>query len=152
MVNTTLPTNIQPGTTGGVAANANEVHRHINRFSRDTGWRDVSSLIINSWGGVIRVRRMDSTVYWRIANIAGNGSSTKVIGTVAGFMPSGSTTFPLRPLAGSGETLVWGRIDGTGFYIPNTASTAQGYENHFAWHCRDEAFPDLDNLPGIPTT
>lgn len=88
MANTSLPTNLSPGTTGHIG-HTNTVHGELNRLSQDTGWRNVTSFLANGWavgsGGFVRIRREVDTVSVQVRHLQGSGSSDLI------FLPLGST-------------------------------------------------------------
>ncbi|AZS11109.1 hypothetical protein SEA_WAWA_2 [Arthrobacter phage Wawa] len=56
----------------------------------DTGWRDMSSLLVNGWtlgtGGALQVRRVGYQVYWRAYNLNGSAATSSVFVMIpAGF-------------------------------------------------------------------
>lgn len=52
----------------------------------DTGWRDVSSLLVNSWTGAVYLRRLGFTTQLRVENLV-SGSATTIATLPAGFRP-----------------------------------------------------------------
>ncbi|MGO2110143.1 MAG: hypothetical protein ACTH31_00855 [Pseudoclavibacter sp.] len=75
MPNTTLPTNRGPGSPG-IISDSNIVHAEINRLSRDTGWRNVTSLIRNGASATsARIRRQDNLVIFEVHNLSVAGVS-----------------------------------------------------------------------------
>lgn len=69
MPNTTLPTNLAPGSPG-LISNANTVHSEMNRLSRDTGWRNVTSLLRNGASATTaRIRRQDNLVIFEVRDL-----------------------------------------------------------------------------------
>lgn len=69
MPNTTLPTSLAPGSPG-LISNANIVHAEMNRLSRDTGWRNVTSLLRNGASATTaRIRRQDNLVIFEVRNL-----------------------------------------------------------------------------------
>lgn len=80
MPNTSLPTNVTAGTTNHTADH-NVIAAEINRLSRDTGWRDVSSFLKDGWalnaGGKAQVRRQDNQVTWRLVQINGLAATSQ---------------------------------------------------------------------------
>lgn len=80
MPNTSLPTNVAPGSTGHIG-HANIVHEEINRLSQDTGLRDVTSLLVNGWkvgaGGYVRIRRVNDLVTLFVNRLDGRDSTNR---------------------------------------------------------------------------
>lgn len=69
MPNTTLPTNLAPGSPG-LISNPNIVHAEINRLSRDTGWQNVRPLLRNgATAAVARIRRQDNLVTFEVLDL-----------------------------------------------------------------------------------
>lgn len=112
----------------------------------DTGWRDVSSSLINGWTGTILMRRVGSSVSARMQLDSTAATSTTVnVGPGSGFRPTGNNiTFPMRPA--TGNTVAWGQVTGASAAIlasNTTALTASSME--FSWLTND-TWPT--SLPG----
>lgn len=76
MPNTQLPTSITPNVTTGMAGHLEQVNEEINRMSRDTGWRNVASLLVNGWAASeARIRRYDDRVILELTGLDAAGST-----------------------------------------------------------------------------
>lgn len=52
----------------------------------DTGWRNVSSLLVNGWTGTVRIRRVGDLVYLRVYALNGvNATSATFMNGITGF-------------------------------------------------------------------
>lgn len=69
MPNTTLPTPPTPG-GGSIISDLGSAYEEINRMSRDTGWRNLTSLLVGGWvADSVHIRRIDSLVILEITNL-----------------------------------------------------------------------------------
>ena len=98
--NTPLTTNIVDGQAGHAALH-NEERGRINYAANDTGWRIITSLLVNGWtvahAQALRLRRIGSRVTLRATNLKGGSSSVFLPAMPAGFAPVGYTGFVARP-------------------------------------------------------
>lgn len=76
----------------------------------DTGWRDVSALLINGWTGSVHIRRCGLTIWLRVQNLSGAGASgspfmAAITGFGAGFAGymAGASSTTLLPLEINGS-------------------------------------------------
>lgn len=77
-MNTNLPTNVTAGTPD-LPGMLNESHDAVNTLSRDTGWRDLSTLLINGWTAThAHVRRVNTLVEFRFTGLTG-GTNTQIL-------------------------------------------------------------------------
>lgn len=84
-----LPTNVTPNTPGHATLH-NEANAEINLLSRDTGWRDVSSLLTNGFtvSTLLRIRRKDDRVQLLIRGLSGvSATNTVFMACPKGFEP-----------------------------------------------------------------
>lgn len=83
-----LPTNVTTSTTGHADLH-NNVNAEVNRLARDTGRRDVSSLLINGWtASSVEIQRQDGRCYLRFAGLNGSSAtSSRFMEVPAGFQP-----------------------------------------------------------------
>ena len=55
----------------------------------DTGWRDISSLLVNDWTGALRVRRVGTSLMFASSGITGSAATNNTFVTLpSGFRPS----------------------------------------------------------------
>lgn len=96
--NTPLTTNVVDGQAGHAALH-NEERGRINDAANDTGWRIITSLLVNGWTAAygLRLRRIGSRVTLWVLNLKGGSSSVFLPAIPAGFAPLGYTGFAARP-------------------------------------------------------
>ena len=123
----------------------------------DTGWRDVTANLINSWttgpGGWVRIRRIDNTVHLSSFYVVGSGASSNVMMLqIAGFMSNlGNVT--RIPIVDNTVVRVMTVAPGASFIFAEYASVFNMSLNGVSWITND-AWPS--SLPGtavgsIPT-
>lgn len=74
----------------GFIAWVNQVAKDLNSTTRDTGWRDVSSLLLNGFtvGTLLRIRRKDDRVQLMFRGLNGSAAtSTQFLAVPTGFQP-----------------------------------------------------------------
>lgn len=95
MANTNLPTNVTAGTADHPGLH-NDVNVEINELSRNTGLRDVTSLLANGWTATaVRIERVRDRVYLYLRGLDGSAAS----GT--SFMAMSSLGGGFSPMDGS---------------------------------------------------
>ena len=52
-----------------------------------TGWRNISSLLSNGWGGNVYVRRMNASIELRVEGLIRSDTSNNIMSFPAGFLP-----------------------------------------------------------------
>ena len=126
----------------------------------DTGWRDMSSLLVNGWtlgsGGALQVRRVGYQVYWRAYNLVGTAATSSIFVAVpSGF---GYETFSNRLPTTDGTAVTSVLVNnttgiGANVNVPIAVAFASNFSN---WNY-PTAQPWPTALPGtavgsIPTT
>lgn len=108
MPNLNLPTNISPGVTATFEVDVEAAWAELNRLSKDTGWRNITSLLINGWTAThIMVRRTIDRVYWEFRNLNGSAATSATFLDLTGldaFKPpfTAYETPEIRGTSGSG--------------------------------------------------
>ena len=74
----------------------------------DTGWRDISSSLSNSWSGSLMVRRVGNTCFLRISGLSGNATWQTVASIPTGFAPAHSTYALGREVLSTGYPFMFG--------------------------------------------
>lgn len=145
-LNTTLPEAITPGSTTGLASNSETVHAFVNAASRDTGRRNVASLLINGWtAATVQLRRADDRCYLYIAGLNGSAATnSRFMEVPAGFQPPiVIETQMQRNSSGSNVQGITVSLSG-GFTIP-TGTVLGSVAREISWPT-EAAFPT--SLPG----
>ena len=115
MPNTSLPVPPPPG-AGNIMTDIATAWGEINRMSRDTGWRDITSSLRSGWtADLVRIRRVDYHVVCEITNLSLSGS------TAATMIQFGTGTAPSMNFLPEGDR----------FRIGNFASANAGWEVGF---------------------
>lgn len=111
MPNTTLPTNVTAGTSGHADFH-NQLHTEVNRITRDTGLRDISSFLMNGWtlksGGYAYIRRVDNQVYLYLNGLDGSAATSQAFlycGAVNPSIPGISGSFAPAAASTSLQTM-----------------------------------------------
>lgn len=147
MPNLNLPTNITPGVTGTFETDVEAAWAELNRMTRDTGWRDVTSLLTNGWKATkVLLRRIDDRVFWELETLDGSTATTAgVMSNINGFRARGTTNeTPL--LRGTGGVNGYIRFSGgtigaeIGFKFPSSTIHSHQYFTTDTWPA---------TLPGI---
>lgn len=108
----------------------------------DTGWRDVTGMLVNGWTArYVHIRRIADMAYINVTAMVG-GSLPDFLPVIEGFYryPSGSTSQTALP---GGTTFTVGGNTG-GFY----STTGTGLQYFNAWWPTYQTWPS--SLPGIP--
>lgn len=148
--NLTLPTNITPGTTATFEQDVEAAWAFINDASRDTGWRNVTSLLANGWTATaVYVRRIDEWVFWEFRTLDGSAATTAAVMPMTAFVG-------FRGFGGTNETPLWRGVGGVNGYL-RFSGTSLGAEIGFRFPAstvHSHAYPTADTwptvLPGIP--
>jgi hypothetical protein len=122
MANTTLPT------TGVVSddpaydhkADHYIIHTEVNKLSRDTGRRNVASLLINGWTATtIEMQRVNERTYLRIKGLNGSAATnSRFLEVPTGFQPPDvMESAVMRNSAGGFTLYITGSLSG-GFTMP----------------------------------
>lgn len=113
----------------------------------DTGWRDVSASIVNSWTTTgLLLRRVGNTVYCAAGSISGTAATAnKFLGLPAGFTWD---KFTAIVVAGDGGTTTFAAINIDNTSSLSTASRAASLYFMLSWPT-DDAWPTV--LPGTAT-
>lgn len=82
MPNTSLPLGLNSGSTGHIT-HANIIHEEMNRLTRETGRRNVESLLVNGWkidrssvaSSGIHIERVNMDVYLHIRGLDGRNAT-----------------------------------------------------------------------------
>lgn len=122
-MNTSLPTNVTAGTPN-LPGMLNESHDAMNTLSRDTGWHDLSSLLINGWeASLIRVRRQNDITVFRIQGLRGGSGK---------FLSSSGALSLSNRFGSGGPTVRSAVVGGTGgnYYLSQTSG---------GWYCNFDA-------------
>lgn len=122
-MNTSLPTNVTAGTPN-LPGMLNESHGAMNTLSRDTGWRDLSGLLVNGWTAtMIRVRRQNDITVFRIQGLSGGSGA---------FLSSSGTNSLSNRFGSGGATVRSAIVGGTGgnYYLSQTSG---------GWYCNFDA-------------
>lgn len=150
MPNLNLPTNITPGVTATFEADVEAAWAELNRLSRDTGRRDVTSLLANGWTATrVLVQRISDRVFWEFTNLNGAAATSATLMSL-------STMTGFAPVTGNTETPTWRGVSGTGFirFSGGQLAATAGFAfpantTHIFDHRTEAAFPNLASLPGI---
>ena len=116
----------------------------------DTGWRNISSLIINGWGGSVYVRRINASVELRVEGLTRSESSYDIMTIPAGFLPDSVSGFGFRFVlhqADSTASQTRFRLVSNRLTTVNTAAVPGPYYGGVVW-TTSETWPTT--LPGIP--
>ena len=62
----------------------------------DTGWRNISSLMVNDWGGSVYVRRINASVELRAEGLTRSETSHTIMTLPAGFLPDPAAGYGFR--------------------------------------------------------
>ena len=115
----------------------------------DTGWRDISSLLSNEWGGSVHVRRINASVELRVEGLTRPGTSSTIMRFPAGFQPerlAQGFRFNLQQADGTASQARFRIFDGAFFAF--SAPTVPGpYYGGATW-TGSETWPAT--LPGTP--
>lgn len=149
MPNLNLPTNISPGVTSTFETDVEAAWTELNKTSRDTGWRNITSLLTNGWTATaIHIRRIDEWVYWEFRSLSGSAATT------ASVMPMTSLT-GFRSYGGTNETPLIRGVGGVNGYL-RISGTSIGADIGFAFPSNtvhSHSYPTTDTwpvtLPGI---
>lgn len=91
MPNLNLPTNITPGVTSTFEPDVEAAWSELNELSRDTGLRDVTSLLLNGWTArSVRVRRVRNYVDVEVFDLNGTAATSATMlnmSELGGFAP-----------------------------------------------------------------
>lgn len=108
----------------------------------DTGWRDLSSILLNGWAGLIRIKRNDSTVHMRI-HLATAGTSTVLVNLPTGFR----VTIPGLRFAEPGVgTITTDAVSGDMWASSLALTSTTTYQHRLLSWPTDQAWPTT--LPG----
>lgn len=122
--NLTLPTNITPGVTATFEDDVEAAWAWINDQSKDTGLRNITSLLTNGWTATgVRLRRIVDRVFWEFQNLNGSAATDPTVISM-----SGITGF--APVSGNiVESDLWRGTSGTGFIrlTSTTVSSSVGF-------------------------
>ena len=117
----------------------------------DTGWRNISSLLSNGWGGSVYVRRINDSVELRVEGLARSDTSNTIMTFPTGFLPSLVASHGLRfnlqqadPTASQTRFRIVSNI----FSTFNSPTVPGPYYGGYTW-TGSEAWPTT--LPGTPT-
>ena len=141
-----LPTNITAGQPGAIAG-FNATNAEVNRLARDTGRRDVTSLLINGWSATaVEIQRQNDRCYLRITGLNGSAAtSSRFMDMPSGFQPYAVTeTYPQRDSTGAFKQGVTLSLSG-GFTMPTSTAHGTGSQREISW-ATNAAWPST--LPG----
>lgn len=110
----------------------------------DTGWRDVTSLLINGWKATaFRVKRTGDTVFWKVVGLSSTTATSRdFLSATAGISPG---EFTLIKLGGVDIQVEWNGV------ARIASATYQGLlleQPNFIMPTRNQAWPTV--LPGLP--
>jgi hypothetical protein len=144
------PTSYVDQTAGRTLSLWDDVNNRLQMVYGDTGWRDISSLLENNWGGKVQVLRTGSSVEVRARTLVA-GTAVTVFTLPTGFRPGGGSStlsFPImaRPASNS-ATPIYGTVDAFGAVALRTdAGAFNDASLQFTFTTRD-TWPT--SLPGI---
>ena len=116
----------------------------------DTGWRNISSLLTNGWGGSVYARRINASVELRTEGLTRSATSTDIMSLPAGFLPDTVAGFGFRftlHQADSTASQTRFRTISSGLTTVHTSSVPGPYYGGTMW-TTSEAWPTT--LPGTP--
>ena len=116
----------------------------------DTGWRNISSLLSNGWGGSVYVRRINTSVELRAEGLTRSETSTDIMTLPAGFLPDSIAGYGFRftlHQADSTASQTRFRLISNRLTTVNTSSVPGPYYGGTTWTI-SEAWPTT--LPGTP--
>lgn len=140
MANSSLRTNIQANDTGNIA-DRNTVHAEVNELSRNTGVRDVTSLLLNGWTATyVRIQRVRDRVYLTVKGLNGaNATSTRFMnfegGVGTGFAPFDVVESPAMRVAGDQYSARFTSSLTGGMTCPTGLNFGTGTAREFSWRC-----------------
>lgn len=140
-----LPTNVDVNTTGHAGLH-NETNEEVNILGRDTGRRDMATLLINGWTAAnIEIQRQNGRCYLRFAGLDGSAAtSSRFMEVPAGFQPPFITeTYAQRNISSAFVQGVTLSLSG-GFTIPTGTVLGSAYRE-VSW-TSTASWPDP--LPG----
>lgn len=112
----------------------------------DTGWRNISSSLLNGWTGTILINRCNDRVEMNLAGLV-PGSATQVIAIPLGFRSNRNSNFILRS-SSTGTDVVNGSYDTSGALHITLSSIVPNSNSHtIAWSANGLAWP-VGALPG----
>lgn len=153
MANTSLPTSISDGSTG-LISHANTVHGEVNELSRNTGLREIKSLLVNGWTATsVYIERVRDRVHLYVRGLDGTGAASNAFltfGDASGQIPTG-----FRALGNSYQSELQEDANGNSCRLRVDANSVLGpagvnvggYNREFAWRCT-ASFPDASTWPG----
>ena len=161
MPNSTLPETVVEAASGNLAM-LSTINKEVNELSRDTGWRDVTSELINGWtADYFKMRRIRGRTFIKHKNLSGlNATSARMMnftptagkGVGTGFSPGDVFESPqLRigneyPLAARMTASLSGGIQmATGLAALGTSAARE-----WGWDSATASWPSP--LPGTATT
>lgn len=139
MANSSLRTNIQANDTGNLA-DRNTVHSEVNELSRDTGVRDVTSLLINGWtASSVKIERIRDRVYLYIRGLNGaSATSTRFMdfsgGLGSSFSPADATESPALRTGSTYDARVTASLTG-GLSCPTGVDLGTASTREISWRC-----------------
>ena len=116
----------------------------------DTGWRNISSLLTNGWGGSVYVRRINTSVELRVEGLTRSETSYDIMNIPAGFLPDAVSGFGFRFVlhqADSTASQTRFRLVSNKLTTVNTSTVPGPYYGTAVWNI-SEAWPAT--LPGTP--
>ncbi|WP_440102367.1 hypothetical protein [Glutamicibacter mishrai] len=131
-----LPTNITVDTAGHAGLH-NDVNAEVNRLARDTGRRNVTSLLINGWtASAVEIQRQNDRAYLRITGLNGSAAtSSRFMDMPAGFQPPLILeTYPQRDSSGTIKQGITLSLSG-GFTMPSGTVHGTASAREISWAC-----------------
>lgn len=92
MPNLNLPTDIVWDSTDTMDVDIEAAWAELNELSRNTGLRDITSMLLNGWtASTVRLRRIRNETIWEFFNLNGSAATSTTIidlSTLTNFRPS----------------------------------------------------------------
>ena len=139
MANTNLPVS---GVVSGDPAYDHKghhytIHAEVNKLSRDTGRRNMASLLINGWTATtIELQRVNERTFIRFKGLNGSAAtSSRFMEVPAGFQPPDVVeSGPMRNSSGSFTPYVTASLSG-GFTMGTGSVFGTTTQREFSFHC-----------------
>ena len=116
----------------------------------DTGWRNISSLMVNGWGGSVYIRRINASVELRAEGLTRSETSHTIMTLPAGFLPTQAAGYGFRFVLHQADPTASQtrfRILSNTLTTINSSTVPGPYYGGTTWTI-SEAWPNT--LPGTP--
>src|SRR5574343_767248 len=105
---------VESATSGRACFVWDQVNSRPQMVYYDSGWRDISSLLLNGWTGSLFIRRADNMVMLRTSGLSGAGATSDTIATIPSGFRLEATISQILPANATDATVVRAQMTSAG--------------------------------------